>query len=167
MPLSSYPHGGQVITIAGTGCQSCLIDLKIVYRLAFKQADLPVVHKMTSRQAIKISGTVILCLRGADRRGYPVESTPICYVTYESEKLILSHETSIDLGFISSLFVILGEALQVNPDTAASASSSKDNTTSRLDECTSPERSLPPPFQGPSKANGALLLGPSAAAALR
>ena len=169
MSLSSYPHGGLVTAIEDTGCQSCLIGLKMVYRLAFKQADLPMTHKMSAvnRQAIKISGTVILCLWGADRGGYPVESTQLCYVSPESEKWFLSHETSIDLGFISSSFLILGEALQVNPDTASSASNSKDTTTSRLDECTCLERSLPPPFQGPSNAKGALLLGPSAAAALR
>ena len=76
--FSSYPRGGQVTAIADTGCQSCLIGLKMVYRLGFKQADLlPVEHKMSAanRQAIEITGAVILRLRGADSGGYPVEST--------------------------------------------------------------------------------------------
>ena len=88
MPLSSYPRGGQVTAIADTGCQSCLIGQKMVYRLGFKQADLlPVEHKMSTanRQAIEITGAVILRLRGADSGGYPIESTQICYVTPESE----------------------------------------------------------------------------------
>ena len=46
----------------------------------------------------------------------------------------------------SSSFPILGETLQVNPDTTASASSSGESSTSRLDECKCPERSLPPPI---------------------
>ena len=149
MPLSSYPRGGQVTAIADTGCQSCLIGLKMVYRLGFKQADLlPVEHKMSAanRQAIEITGAVILRLRGADSGGYPVESTQICYVTLESEKLFLCREACTDLGLISSSFPILGETLQVNPDTTASASSSGKSSTSRLDECKCPERSLPPPI---------------------
>ena len=49
MPLSSYPRGGQVTAIVDTGCQSCLIGLKMVYRLGFKRADLlPVEHKMSA-----------------------------------------------------------------------------------------------------------------------
>ena len=49
LSLSSYPQGGQVTTIAHTGCQSCLIGLKLACRLGFKQTDrIPVEHKMSA-----------------------------------------------------------------------------------------------------------------------
>ena len=83
MPLSVYPQGGQIITIADTGCQSCIIGLKLVRRLGFRLSDLLLVdHRVSAanKQVVNIIGAVILHLRGSH-----LESTQICYVTPETE----------------------------------------------------------------------------------
>ena len=148
--LTSYPQDSKVMAIADTGCQSCLIGLKVVQRLGFTRSDLlPVEHRMSAanRMAINIIGAVILRLKGTDSKQH-IQSKQICYVTPDTEKFFLSRETCIDLCIIPPSFPIVGEAPNMSYDSAASVSppNSVEGTTNGQDECKCPKRSLPPPI---------------------
>ena len=114
--LRSTPRGGEVSAVADTGCQSCLIGSKVVHYLGFRDRDLlGVEHRMNAvnQHSIDISGTVILRLTGLDKGGHQLQTTQICYVTPDTDKLYLSREACVDLGLISSSFPTFGEALSV------------------------------------------------------
>ena len=114
--LRSTPRGGEVSAVADTGCQSCLIGSKVVHYLGFRDRDLlGVEHRMNAvnQHSIDISGAVILRLTGIDKGGQQLQTTQICYVTPDTDKLYLSREACVDLGLISSSFPTFGEALSV------------------------------------------------------
>ncbi len=148
--LRTIPRGGNVSAIADTGCQSCLIGSKIVRSLGFKERDLLNVElrmNAVNQQAITISGAVILRLTGLDNGGHPLQTTQICYVTPDTEKLFLSREACVDLGLISSSFPAFGEASSMTiKDTDIPTSYSVKEAMSDSERCDCPKRSMPPPL---------------------
>jgi hypothetical protein len=143
VPLKSSPHGGPISAVADTGCQSCLIGLKLVYQLGFRKPDLiNVQHKMNAvnKNAIEIMGAVLLRLSGFDKDGYPLETAQVCYVTPDTDSMYLSREACVDLGLISPSFPSLGE---VSIDSSASMDIPPNDTD--MENCTCPPHSLPPP----------------------
>ena len=111
--LSSNPRESVITAIADTGCQSCLIGLKLILRLGLKRIDLlPVQHEMNAvnNNAIKIIGAALLRLSGRDKSGYPMETAQVCYVTPDTTNMYLSREACEDLGLVSPSFPTVGEA---------------------------------------------------------
>jgi hypothetical protein len=149
--LASIPKGGPITAIADTGCQSCLIGLKVVYRLGLRKADLLAVqHRMNAvnRDSINIMGAVLLRLSGNDKDGYPMETAQVCYVTPDTTNMYLSREACVDLGLISSTFPAVGDVRDARihrPDAAASLSHLEVKTDDDEGECRCPRRSMPPP----------------------
>jgi hypothetical protein len=149
--LASIPKGGPITAIADTGCQSCLIGLKLVYRLGLRKSDLLTVqHKMNAvnRNSINIIGAVLLRLSGYDKGGYPMETAQICYVTPDTGNMYLSREACVGLGLISPTFPAVGEvrdARDARPDTAAPVYHPEAGTDDEWEKCKCPRRCMPPP----------------------
>ena len=148
--LRFTPRGGEVSAVADTGCQSCLIGSKVVHYLGFRDRDLlGVEHRMNAvnQHSIDISGAVILRLTGLDKGGHQLQTTQICYVTPDTDKLYLSREACVDLGLISSSFPTFREALSVTAvDTHVRMSCPVKDTISDGEQCDCPKRSMPPPL---------------------
>lgn len=92
--------------MADTGCQSCLVGLKVIYRLGLREPDLiPVTLKMynATNIGIKILGATIL--RNVPQiMGVQVETRQMTYVTDATDTLLLSREACSALGIITDAF---------------------------------------------------------------
>jgi len=91
---------------ADTGCQSCLMGIKLLRQLGLQESDLiPVSMKMHAANSINniaILGAIILQLSGNTKKGSNLSTKQIVYVTDESDKFFLSRQVWMALGMISS-----------------------------------------------------------------
>ena len=95
-----------------TGCQSCLVGLKVVKKLGLSTRDLiPADIKMhaANNNNIRILGATILRLSGKNKNGEEESTRQIVYVTDNTDKLFLSREACVDLGLITGTFPTIGE----------------------------------------------------------
>ncbi|CAC5390777.1 unnamed protein product [Mytilus coruscus] len=101
-----------ISAMADTGCQSCLVGIKVIHRLGINQTELyPVNMKMhaANNKGITILGATILRISGKDDQGRHVETRQMTYVTDNSDKLFISREACIALRMISDSFPTIGE----------------------------------------------------------
>ena len=98
--------------MADTGCQSCLIGIKVARKLGLDTADLIPVS-MTMRAAnnkgIRILGAAVVRFSGTGDDARKLETRQIAYVTDTSDRIFLSRAACVDLGMISDAFPTLGE----------------------------------------------------------
>ena len=89
--------------MADTGCQSCLISLKLLRRIGVQKKHLtPTSMSMETANhgCIDIIGSVVVRLTGASPGGDILETRQILYVTEQANKLFLSQEACEDLGLL-------------------------------------------------------------------
>ena len=97
--------------MADTGCQSCLISLKLLRRIGLQRKHLtPCSMSMETANhgCISIIGSVVVRLTGRSPTGESLETRQILYVTDTANKLFLSQEACEDLGLVSSDFPRVG-----------------------------------------------------------
>lgn len=138
--IDFQPTSCMLPAMADTGCQSCLVGMKIIQQLGFSHSDLIPVHmKMhaANNKGINILGAVILRYTGADLHNNEVSTRQLTYVTDCCDKLFLSREACVALGMISSQFPTIGEA-----STQAAASTAPQPEA--LHTCGCPLRQSPP-----------------------
>ena len=144
-----YNHFGFTLTIpqrrsfvsamADTGCQSCLVGLKIVKKLGLSTKDLiPVSLKMhaADNHDIRILGAI------KNSKGEEKSTRQMVYVTSNTDKLFLSREACMDLGIISHKFPTIDEAEETNPDNFIGVTTISPPSK----ECQCPKRKQPPPI---------------------
>ena len=129
--------------MADTGCQSCLVGLKVIRRLGLQRSDLiPVTMNMHSadERKIKILGATILRISGLNQFGESIVTRQLTYVTDTSSKFFLSREACIALGIIPDDFPTIRTH---NKKTHIDATS---EVTEKVDaECGCKRRMKPPP----------------------
>jgi len=116
--------------MADTGCQSCLIGIKVVQQMGLSTEDLIPVSmtmKAANNKGIRILGAVVVRFVGNSDDARRLETRQIAYVTDTSDRIFLSRAACMDLGMISDRFPTLGEV---------------NLTTSELCDC--PRRAEPP-----------------------
>uniref|UniRef100_A0AAV2JCK1 Telomerase-binding protein EST1A n=1 Tax=Knipowitschia caucasica TaxID=637954 RepID=A0AAV2JCK1_KNICA len=116
--------------MADTGCQSCLIGVKVAQRLGLSTEDLIPVSmtmKAANDEGIRILGAAVVRFAGTSSDARRLETRQIAYVTDTSDRIFLSRTACVDLGMISDKFPTLGE---VNLATS--------------DPCDCPQRAEPP-----------------------
>ena len=151
-PTTTHKRTIKVSSMADTGCQSCLASMKVVERLGLCKHDLILVTMQkhaANNDGIKILGAAIMRFTGKSKTSKTLKSLQVIYVTSDSDKLFLSHETCTTLGIITKDFPTLGEALQIGTDENAS------HPTSFTCDCPKRERSPPKPSQLPFPATEA------------
>ena len=140
------PQGRSFVSaMADTGCQSCLVGLKIVKKLGLSTRDLiPVNIKMhaANNHDIRILGAAILRLSGENNKGEEQTTRQMVYVTDNTDKLFLSREACVDLGIVPNTFPAMNEAQGTNPANAVSTT----DTPLPQQECRCPKRTKPPPI---------------------
>ena len=126
------------MTMADTGCQSCLASIQVIRRLGLSERDLiPVTMQMhaVNNNGINIMGAVILRFSGRSPSGATLESRQLVYVTSDSDKLFLSRETCTALGMITKNFPTVGETIHAcsttEPDTACNVTETPPQTAQR------------------------------------
>ena len=129
--------------LADTGCQSCLTGIDIIKDLGLGVGNLipaETTMKSANNKPIPILGAIPLTLTCYDTSGNPVQTKQLTYVTDSTDKLFLSKEACIDLGFISDKFPTTGN------DSCNATRQTNDETKQRsLDnDCKCPRRQLPP-----------------------
>ena len=132
-----------VSAMADTGCQTCLVGLKIVKKLGLSTKELiPVDLKMhaADNHNIHILGATILRLSGVNSKGEEISTRQMVYVTDKTNKLFLSREACTDLGIIPHRFPTMDETEVTNPDNSISATT----TCPPQRECQCPKRTTPP-----------------------
>ena len=75
--------------MADTGCQDCLVGVKVIHGFGLSQRDLILVTiklHAANNKGIRILGTTILRLIGKDNNGNLIETKQMTYVTDSSEK---------------------------------------------------------------------------------
>lgn len=122
--------------MADTGCQSCLIGMKLIKHLGLRMNDLiPVTMKMRAANGngINILGAAILRLSGASnsKPGHLLETRQVVYVTDNSDRLFLSREACEQLCIIAESFPTIGGATHASVTQAP---------------CNCPKRKMPPPL---------------------
>ena len=130
--------------MADTGCQSCLVGLKVVKKLGLSTRDLiPVDIKMhAANNNIRILGAIILRLSGKNKNGEEESTRQIVYITDNTYKLFLNREAWVDLGLIPGTFPTIGET-----EATLSANSVKAvHTPQSPPVCQCPKRTKPPPI---------------------
>lgn len=135
--LPSNPRTTSVSAMADTGCQSCLVGIKVIHKLGLTTNDLiPVNMKMhaANNQGINIIGAVILRLLGKDSDNKLVETRQIVYVTDNSDRFFLSREACVALRMISENFPTVGEINGCIPDVCSGINI----------DCDCPPRQKPP-----------------------
>lgn len=135
--------------MADTGSMNCLAGYKYIQRLGLNKKDLiPVSMLMNAanHKSIKILGGVLLSIHGKDQDDNHRETRQLTYITSDSDKFYLSESACIDLGIISRKFPTIGEADDVDANTAATTSVDTDISSDCLEECRCPKRSPPPPI---------------------
>ena len=93
--------------IAGSGCQSSLLGLKVFSRFGLKKSSLvPVKGKMSAinGEGINILGAVFIRLTGTAADGQTVQTAVITHVTESTERFYISHQAMRELGIISQDF---------------------------------------------------------------
>ena len=158
--LISTPKTFILPCMADTGCQSCLADIKVIYRRGMKKSDLiPVTLKMhaANNKGITILGAIILRFAGKDKHGNMIETRQITYVTNNSDKLYISREACVCLQMITDTFPTIGDTngnqtihtLNDGPPVNDS------NDSGLATECNCPRRQMPPspPTKLPFPAN--------------
>ena len=148
--LNFQPKACSIPAMADTGCQSCLISLKLLSRLSFSERDLiPVTMKMhaANDNKIKIIGAVILRISGTSSHGEHIETRQITYVTPDSDKFFLSKEACIKLGMITNLFPEIGEVknVELGSEVTITEEPHTGSQSNISNCCDCPKRQLPPP----------------------
>lgn len=102
-----------VPAMAYTGCQSFLVNMKIIERFGLKHKDLFSVrmHMLAAnKKGIHILGATIPRMSSKSSSGTTLETRQLAYVTSESDCLFLIKEACIALGMITETFPTVGEA---------------------------------------------------------
>ena len=90
--------------ITDSGCQSCLLGLKMFYRLGLKKKDLvPVRGKMSAinGEGIDVAGAIFLRLTGFDiKTGKTVQTAVMAYMSDSTEQFYISKQAMRELGII-------------------------------------------------------------------
>lgn len=124
--------------MADTGCQSCLISMKLLRRIGVQPKHLTPAS-MTMNAAndgyIVIIGSVVVRLSGQSPTGGTLETRQILYVTKRTNKLFRSQEACKDLGLVSPDFPLVGSHAE-NPRV--------DSVETPNDPCDCPRRGPPP-----------------------
>lgn len=111
--LQKHTRAVTLPAMADTGCQSCLIGLKVARRMGLSTEDLIPVS-MTMRAAnnkgIRILGAAVVRFAGNSNDARRLETRQIAYVTDTSDRVFLSRTACVGLGMISETFPALGEA---------------------------------------------------------
>lgn len=142
IPAPMKFHPVVVSAMADTGCQSCLIGVKVIIKMGIKLSELANVSMMmhtANNNSINILGAAPLRFSGTNSTGQRVETRQMVYVTDETEKVFLSKDACKALGMISSCFPSIGEvssAFEINNEEQVAIEEST---------CTCPKRQLPPP----------------------
>lgn len=122
----------RISAMADTGCQSCLMGIKLLrlFRLG-KQDLIPVSMQMhtANRNKITILGAIILELGGTSKEGCPYLTQQIVYVTDESDKFFLSRQACTILGMISSDFPTIGEVRNTTTELSDITETASSSTT--------------------------------------
>lgn len=98
--------------MADTGCQSCLIGIKVAQQMGLSTEDLiPVSMTMraANNEGIRILGAAVIRFAGVSDDARRLETRQIAYVTDTSDRIFLSRTACVDLGMISDRFPTLGE----------------------------------------------------------
>jgi len=125
----------RITAMADTGCQSCLMGIKLLHPLGLRKTDLiPVSMKMHAANSKKITilGAVILELNGTSTKGRNHTTKQIVYVTDESDKFFLSRHACMELGMISTTFPRIGEVDHQHDNISSSVDISAVGTPSTL-----------------------------------
>ena len=103
-PLKSRTRSSILSSMADTGCQSCLGEMRLLPRLGMT-AD------TANSKGINIIGAAILRFSGKSSYREQRETRQITYITDNSDKLFLSREACISLGMITARIPTVGEAM--------------------------------------------------------
>ena len=98
--------------MADTGCQSCLIGIKVARQMGLSTEDLIPVSmtmKAANNKGIRILGAAVVRFAGNSGDARRLETRQIAYVTDTSDRIFLSRAACVDLGMISDKFPTLGE----------------------------------------------------------
>ena len=99
-----------------------------------------------NNNGIKILGAVIMRFTGGSKTGKKLESRQVVYVTRDSDKLFLSHETCAAFGIITKDFPTIGKALHVGTDDGTNQKTRAENLHSQPGPtCDCPRRQRPRP----------------------
>ena len=94
-------------TVTDTGCQPSIIDIHVVLRLGYSEADLiPTKMRMKAidQKNIDVQGAIIFRLSGHDHYGNTYETIQICFVSDKIKQLYLSEQGCKQLGIIPETF---------------------------------------------------------------
>ncbi|KAJ8373500.1 hypothetical protein SKAU_G00040800 [Synaphobranchus kaupii] len=98
--------------MADTGCQSCLIGIKVAQQMGLSTEDLIPVSmtmKAANNKGIRVLGAAVVRFAGSSGDARRLETRQIAYVTDTSDRIFLSRAACVDLGMISDKFPTLGE----------------------------------------------------------
>ncbi|KAJ8349425.1 hypothetical protein SKAU_G00245550 [Synaphobranchus kaupii] len=90
--------------MADTGCQSCLIGIKVAQQMGLSTEDLIPVSmtmKAANNKGIRILGAAVVRFAGSSGDARRLETRQIAYVTDTSDRIFLSRAACVDLGMIS------------------------------------------------------------------
>ncbi|ELU06622.1 hypothetical protein CAPTEDRAFT_189257 [Capitella teleta] len=142
--LTSLKHRStSLLTMADTGCQSCLAGMRAIAALGITDKDLiPVSLKMhaANNQGINILGAVALRFHSSNPQGQTVETRQLTYITGSTDTLFLSCEACSALGIISNRFPTVGVAFCAGQDQGAA----DDDPSAADSTCFCPRRQGPP-----------------------
>ena len=98
--------------MADTGCQSCLIGVRVAQQMGLSTEDLIPVSmtmKAANDEGIRILGAAVFGFAGNSNDARRLEMRQIAYVTDTSDRIFLSRTDCVDRGMISDKFSTLGE----------------------------------------------------------
>ena len=110
--LTAPTSNTQISAIAVTGCQSCLMGVKLLKNFGHSMQNLiPVWMKMhaANNDTITIFGAIIFTIRGKSELREVLTTKQIVYVTHDSDRFFLSCQACIELVMISDTFPTVGD----------------------------------------------------------
>lgn len=110
--LLKRTHAVSLQAMADTGCQSCLIGIKVAQQMGLSTEDLIPVSmtmKAANNKGIRILGAVVVRFAGNSDDARRLETRQIAYVTDTSDRIFISRAACVNLGLISDKFPTIEE----------------------------------------------------------